>query len=314
MDVAVCAAVLASAAVCAVAAVSFFRLWIDARQGAWLRERAGRLCDMAEGAGVSLLSSGVRRIGTVEELLLAEYARFEAIVVVDGREDPRLLEELVSSYSLFRTDYRPGTELPVFGVRGLYRSQCRCFRRLVVLDRARTLPSDDWNAAAGVASFDWLLPLAGDVVLRPRGLCRLMAEVNRTPPGKLRAVVSTVGASALLISWSEVAAAGGFPPHPLRHLHRDGLRRIGEPVTEPEPRTGRRGWLPALGTVLLLAALSLPAGAAAPYLFLVSVLTVGAAVWGAAPLVAPEASPWTARQAALDWLLRKFTVKNFTIP
>ncbi len=314
MDVAGCAAYVASAAVCAAAVASLFRLWRDERQGNWLRERAGSLCDLAEGAGVSLLCSGISRIETVEGLLLTEYARFEAIVVVDGRAQPRLLEELVTSYSLFRTDYRPDGAWPVFGVRALYRSRCRWFRRLVVLDRAQTQLSDDWNAAAAVASFDWILPLTGDAALRPRGLCRLMAEVNRVPQGELRAVVSTAGTTTLLISWSEVASAGGFQLRPLRHLGHGQLRRIFSPVTAPKPRRGWRSWLPTLGTVLLLAVLSLPAGAAAPYIFAISVLNVGAAVWGAAPIVAPGLKPWMARQAALEWMLRKFTVKNFTIP
>lgn len=308
------AAALALAAVCAVSVVSLLRLWRDERAGNRLRERSSRICDAAGGAGISLLCTGVRSIEEVERLLCREYARFETIAVVDGAGNPRLLEEFVSAWSLFRTDYRPDTELPVFGVRGLYRSQCRCYRRLIVLDRERTLPSDDWDAAAGIASFDWLLPLKADREVLPRGLERLIAEVNRAAPEQLRAVVSTVGEPALLIARSEWVAVGGFSPRPLRHVHRSRLRRIGEPVFADCRPAALRDLLAVPATLLALAALAcLTNLRAAPFLFVLCSFAVGASVWGAAPLVAPESPPWTARLAALKWLLGKITVKNFTI-
>lgn len=306
---------LVSAAICVVALVALWRLWRGRREGEWLRGRMAGFCDAADGAGISLLYTGIRDAGEAAELLSEEYARYEAIVVADGQEQAPLVEELKRRYALAAVDYRPGHELPVFGVRGLYRSQSRGSRRLVLIDRERSAETDDWDAAAEVASFDWLLPLRSGQRLLPAGLCRLAAEVDRDARRTVRVVISTVGEPALLIVWEELAAAGGFSPRLLRSVHRSRRRRIGEAVLRaaaPPPK-GRTRLIVAAFAAVWLAAGYAAGGWRGMAACLCGWLLVAGTVWAAAPCVAPLAGRAEARRTAWLWLLRKIAVKNFTI-
>lgn len=315
MDVIRWTVALASAAICVVTLAALWRLWRGRCEGEWLRGRMAGFCDAADGAGISLLYTGIRDAGEAVELLSEEYARYEAIVVADGQEEAPLLEELKRRYALTAVDYRPGHELPVFGVRGLYRSQARGFRRLVVIDRERSAVTDDWDAAAEVASFDWLLPLRTGQRLLPTGLCRLAAEVNRDARRMVRVVTSTVGEPALLIVWEELAAVGGFSPRLLRCVHRSHRRRIGEAVLRaaaPPPKGLTRLVVAAFAAVWMAAGYA-AGGWRGLVACLCGWLFVAGAVGVAAPYVAPHAGRAEARRTAWLWLLRKFTVKNFTI-
>lgn len=306
---------LVSVAICVVALAALWRLWRGRREGEWLRGRMAGFCDAADGAGISLLYTGIRDAGEAAELLSEEYARYEAIVVADGQEEAPLVEELKRRYALAAVDYRPGHELPVFGVRGLYRSQSRGSRRLVLIDRERSAETDDWDAAAEVASFDWLLPLRSGQRLLPAGLCRLAAEVDRDARRTVRVVISTVGEPALLIVWEELAAAGGFSPRLLRSVHRSRRRRIGEAVLRaaaPPPK-GRTRLIVAAFAAVWLAAGYAAGGWRGMAACLCGWLLVAGTVWAAAPCVAPLAGRAEARRTAWLWLLRKIAVKNFTI-
>lgn len=308
-------AVLLSAAVCVVVSVALLRLWRGRREGEWLRSRMAGFCDGADGAGISLLHTGMRSADEAAELLAEEYARYEAVVVVDGRLRAALLEELKHRYALMQVDYRPGSDLPVFGVRGLYRSQLRSLRRLIVVDREQSTLPDDWDAAAEVASFDWLLPLRAGQRLLPTGLSRLAAEVGRDARRTVRAVTSTVGEPALLIAREELAAIGGFTLYPLRCIHRSRRRRIEEPVIRAVDTafSGRdRFGIAVLGIGWPLAGYGL-GGWQGLLCGSFVVLFVAGAVFAAAPSVAPLASPSEAGRTAWRWLVRKITVKNFTI-
>lgn len=307
--------VLLSAAVCVVSLEALRRLWRGRREGEWLRSRMAGFCDTADGVGISLLYTGIRKPDEAAELLAEEYGRYEAIVVVDGRENAWLLKELKHRYALMEVDYRPGADLPVFGVRGLYRSQFRSFRRLIVIDRERSAPTDDWDAAAEAASFDWLLPLREGRRLLPTGLWRLSAEVSRDARHTARVVTSTVGEPAMLIAWEELAAVGGFSAHPLRGIHRSRRRRVEEPVVYAVgPVSAGRGWLGAAAFAVgwLLAGYAV-GGWIGSVGSLCGVLLVGGVVCAAAPSVAPFAAPAGACRIAWRWLAGKITVKNFTI-
>lgn len=307
--------VLLSAAVWGVTLVSLLRLWRGRRRGEWLRSRMAGFCDTADGAGISLLYAGIRTPEEAAELLAEEYARYEVIVVVDGHVDAPLLGELKRRYELTAVDYRPGSDLPVFGVRGLYRSQARGFRRLLLLDREQSAVTDDWDAAAEVASFDWLLPLRAGRRLLPTGLWRLAAEVNRDAQKRLRVVTSTVGEPVMLIAWEELAAIGGFSAHPLRGIHHSRRRRVDEAVVRsvvPLPKGRIRIGVAAFAAAWLLAGYA-AAGWTGLLVCAFGMVFVGLAVRVAAPCVAPLAAPAEARLTAWRWLAEKFTVKNFTI-
>lgn len=218
--------------------------------------------------GVSLLLTGPITLRRIEELLAVEYALYEVVAVLDGTRHEELFAALVARYRLIRVEYHPTGELPVRGIRALYRSRTRCFRRLVLVDFAADEASDGvsfpaCDAAAEVASYDYLLPLRPGERLTDGAIERIAVGVAAVQPSPavLRA---RSGGRTTLYSRAAVVAAGGF---------RRGLRRrakprrtIFDPLTVPLRSRAARRRRRMAGTAALLAALA--AG---------TVLTVGAA-------------------------------------
>lgn len=245
-----------------------------ARRRLWLSMHGAR-ADAVGGIGLSVLVPEGVTLRRAEELLSVEYALYEAVFVIDGARQAELLELLAERYDLFRTGCRPTGELPAEGVRALYRSRKRRFRRFVLLDMRQADRSAALNAAAEAATYDFLLPLRPTERLTcgavERAVCELAAAVP--PPAVLRA---RSGAGATLYRRSALVAAGGFGGA-LRRLK--PRRTIFDPVTvdcAPSRRLRRIGG--AVGVVAAAAvAVAAPVrwiGAAAAIALLLAMLCV----------------------------------------
>ena len=108
--------------------------------------------DAPDGIGISVLCSGVTDAAQIENLLSPEYSRYEVIVVLDARRHAAEFAALTARYRMIRVEWVCSGELEVSGVRALGRSRRRCFRRLVLVDRARDSEAGDFDAAASVAT------------------------------------------------------------------------------------------------------------------------------------------------------------------
>ena len=123
----------------AVAAAALALLWLVVRGHNKRLLLAGShavASDTPDGIGISVLCSGVRAQEQVENLLSAEYAHYEVIVVLDSLRYPVEFAAFTARYRMIRVEYVLSEELPVTGVRALGRSRKRRFRRLVPVDRA----------------------------------------------------------------------------------------------------------------------------------------------------------------------------------
>lgn len=169
-----------------------------------------------DGIGISVLCSGVTDAAQIENLLSPEYSRYEVIVVLDARRHAAGFAALTARYHMIRVEWVCSGELEVSGVRALGRSRRRCFRRLVLVDRAQDLEAGDFDAAASVATYDYLLPVRAGCFLLPGSVERLVAELGEGRPGSLDLIRSPLGEPAALLSREAVVAAGGF-----------GMRRCG---------------------------------------------------------------------------------------
>ena len=123
--------------------------------------------DAPDGIGISVLCSGVTDAAQIENLLSPEYSRYEVIVVLDARRHAAEFAALTARYRMIRVEWVCSGELEVSGVRALGRSRRRCFRRLVLVDRARDSEAGDFDAAASVATYDTCCPSAQDVSCCP---------------------------------------------------------------------------------------------------------------------------------------------------
>lgn len=298
MEIAVC---ILSAAVLAGAGLWVVPLLRARNKRLLLGQLHGAAGDASGVVGFSLLCCGVRRLGQIENLLSSEYDRCEAIVVLDAVRSRALFERLAARYRMIRVDYLPSEEFPVRGVRSMWRSRKRCFRRLVLLDRAEDTPAAGCDAAASVASYDWLLPVRDGQYMLPGTLERLAVEVGQGAPAVVR---GWVGEPFVLLDRERVAAAGGFGRIGGRAAWRT-TRWLREPLFyRPELRPKRRRWQP-------WGALALAGGIAAAVLTgrwtLAALLLAGAVAWSAAACATQLLSEMAGRRVRC-----KIGVKNFT--
>ena len=154
--------------------------------------------DAPDGIGISVLCSGVTDPAQLENLLSPEYSRYEVVVVLDSRRQAAEFGALVARYRMIRVEWTFAGELEVTGVRALGRSRKRCFRRLVLVDRVFDGAAGDLDAAAAVATYDYLLPVGRGQCLLPGTVERLVAELGSEPPGSLDLVRSHLGLYAIV--------------------------------------------------------------------------------------------------------------------
>lgn len=197
----------------------------------------GRSCETLDCIGISALGADVCDPAQVENLLSVAYARYEVILVLDALRRSSQFEALIARYRMIRVDYTCSDGFPSDGVRGLYRSRKRGFRQLVVVDRAQDTPAGDLDVAAGLAVYDYLLPVGDGQLLLPDAIERLVVEVGERPTGSLSLVRTCVGEPAYLYNRDAVAALGGFKSRPARMFARRDSLCLWEPLFR---RQGRR--------------------------------------------------------------------------
>ena len=108
----------------AVAAAALALLWLVVRGHNKRLLLAGShavASDTPGGIGISVLCSGVHAQEQVENLLSAEYAHYEVIVVLDSLRYPVEFAAFTARYRMIRVEYALSEELPVTGVRALDR-------------------------------------------------------------------------------------------------------------------------------------------------------------------------------------------------
>lgn len=300
--------------------------------------------DAPDGIGISVLCSGVRTQEQVENLLSVEYARYEVVVVLDSLRYPAEFAALSTRYHMIRVEYALSEELPVPGVRALGRSRKRRFRRLVLVDRVQDTPDGDFDAAAGVAAYDYVLPVREGQYLLPGAVGRLVAEVGEQGAGTCDFVRSRIGEPASLLSREAVVAAGGFAARAGKNVPRRRRRNLWEPVFHKSQTVPHSAPQPVSQPISQSASYSAPQSVSQPVpkphsgLRAVAALLLAAAVvaavwtgrWPAAAVLVTAALVWCAAGCVslalsdiadartggdVKGLLRrcKIGMKNFTI-
>ncbi|WP_297930849.1 hypothetical protein [uncultured Alistipes sp.] len=160
--------------------------------------------------GISILCAGVESADEVERLLSLDYPCSEVVAVVDAAQRPELFAALVSRYRMFRAGRGGVYELPDPGIRAIERSRNRCFRRLVLVDRGEDTAEGALDAAACIASYDYLLPLRRGERLRRDAVERLAAAVGEREAGEVELVRTQPDGRVALVARERLVACGGF--------------------------------------------------------------------------------------------------------
>ncbi len=292
----------AAAAAACVRAVRMLRDLPRRRRLALARET---LCDAPGGTGISVLYRCDEERLRLPSLLDVGYACYEVVAVLDAARCPEVFAALESHYRLFPAAVPAACDLPVGTLRGLYRSRKRCFRRLVVVDRPCDTPAADLDAAAAVASYEYLLPVPAACRLVPGAVERLVAELSLRSHCHTVLIRSVAGVPAMLLSRDAVIVAGGFARKPWRHVPHRCRATLYAPLFRPAVRVRRRGLRRGAAVVL---ALSVAAAACAGWWVVCAVLLAVAAAWCAA-LLGAAASAAEGGPAVRS----RFRVKNFTV-
>ncbi len=263
---------------------------------------------LSEEFGLSVLCSGVGTSECIEALLASEYTRFEVIVVLDAAGAPEAFARLTARYRMIRVEWRGSQEFPTAVVRSLWRSRRRSCRRLVLVDRPQGpeyAPTDDWDAAAAVAAYDYLLPLDGCTCLLPDAVTRLVAELGEHPYGTVALVQSYIGPTVSLVSREAVSAAGGFGSDWRSGIGRRNRIGLWEPLAyrtdRPNAAKRRRHgtwvlWLLTLGGLAAAAT-----AAAAGRWAIAAVLVTVAVVAGAALRIRQAVMHLAGGRCVSDW-------------
>ena len=132
----------------AVAAAALALLWLVVRGHNKRLLLAGShavASDTPGGIGISVLCSGVHAQEQVENLLSAEYAHYEVIVVLDSLRYPVEFAAFTARYRMIRVEYALSEELPVTGVRALGRSRKRWWTVRRILPPAISMRRPKWR-------------------------------------------------------------------------------------------------------------------------------------------------------------------------
>ena len=104
-------------------------------------------------------------------VLEEEYSRSEVVAIVDLQRQRTTFGEVLQRYYLVQVDHSK-----MAGIRALYRSRKRVFRRVVVVDLPLEQKRLASQVASDVASFDYLLCLSGESVVA-RGAVTYCANI-----------------------------------------------------------------------------------------------------------------------------------------
>ncbi|MDQ6814649.1 MAG: glycosyltransferase family 2 protein [Bacteroidota bacterium] len=134
-------------------------------------------------------NEGANIIENVRSLLSVYYNNIELIVVNDGSKD-NSLQQLISAYSLVKTDHFVSYQIPTKAVRGVYKSSNPIYRKLVVVDKVNGGKADALNVGINMAANDYIVCIDVDCVLEQDALLKLMKPFLETTDEK---VIATGG-------------------------------------------------------------------------------------------------------------------------
>ena len=143
--------------------------------------------------GISAIVEYPKTTAPLLALLEERYPYSEAIVIIDLQRDFETFRELIQQFALIKVNH---THFE--GVRSLYRSHHRAFRRLVLID----LPIEQNHKAAEVAkmvaAYDYILQLHGESIIEADAISYCATIIASHHPTTPITIQNLVGADAQL--------------------------------------------------------------------------------------------------------------------
>ena len=141
--------------------------------------------------GISAIVLYPESAAPLHALLEEEYPRSEAIIVTDFASSP--FEELLHHFKLIKVNHSH-----LSGVRALYRSRHRAFRRIVVIDLPALHRHQATTIAKEIATYNCTLLLQGESIVAHNILTYCANIIATHPTEQGVAIRALIGAEALL--------------------------------------------------------------------------------------------------------------------
>ena len=153
--------------------------------GQMVREGIGQI-------GISAIVEHPSTSAPLLSLLEQEYPHSEIIVVAEVKPNSPFAE-LIGQFRLIRVNHNPHSH-----IRALYRSRCRAYRRVVVIDLPKEYRSEALKEARDVASFNYILRLQGECEVARNTLTYCANIIASHPIAEGISLKTIVGAEASL--------------------------------------------------------------------------------------------------------------------
>ena len=186
-------------------------------------------CESLGFVGCSAICSGVRSIARIEELLGQEYDRYEVVITIDAELYPEEFSAIISHYRMIRVNCTHSEELPSATIRTLYRSRQRSFRRLILIDKPHSDIYGDLDAAATIASYNYLLPVGPTTHLCDKSIESIAITLSEQDFHNI-CLLHSVATDTYIFSRDTVINNGGFSPHIVRQIPRSAQLHTYTPI------------------------------------------------------------------------------------
>jgi poly-beta-1,6-N-acetyl-D-glucosamine synthase len=127
--------------------------------------------------GISLIAPAYNEsltiIDNVKSLLSIIYNNMEVIIINDGSKDDTMAK-LVEAFGLVKVNFDYRQAVPSKNVRGIYKSQNRAFRKLLVVDKENGGKADALNVGLNVSQKELIACIDVDCIIQPDALLRMV--------------------------------------------------------------------------------------------------------------------------------------------
>ena len=171
-------------------ALHFVSLWHKAHRFA---ESSPALHGGINHIGISAVVEYPRTKEPLIALLEEEYPFSEAIVITDLKRYGADIGDIISQFCLIKVYHKH-----LNGVRALYRSRHRAYRRVVLIDLPTEQSKQATSIGKAVAAYDYVLWLEGESRIAQNGIAYCANLIASQPTTKAISVKSIIGASARL--------------------------------------------------------------------------------------------------------------------
>lgn len=195
----------------------------------WLAYRAKRLRRLValssmlyrgEGCGgISVVCRGAIDMAQLENIVAPDNMGYEVVLLMDGASYGRYMQRIVRRYALFEVAVPRWSELPIVGVRRVWRSRFDALRRITLIDRAETTPNEELDCAVALCSMEYVMPLSRHQYL-DRGAADILLSLVAEYEHSAECIICGMDEPVRLYRRACVVRCGGFAGVASEHIRR----------------------------------------------------------------------------------------------